>query len=358
MSRPDIGDVLDQLHSEGLLPGPVDAEALLSRMELTQPWYVRAMVGFGAWFASLMLISFIVGMSVAFDGGYLLIGGLLTVAGRTLRKSNESDFTTQVSLALGLSGQALFAFGVSKLLDHSVESEFLLVTIAVSGLMFWQFPDRTLRVLEVLFISSAATFLIYDLELNVLIPLIGPLLAGGMVYLQQTEGRWIVAGKRDLVRPAITGLMLSAFACLLLSTVYLLPELGVDFEFYPNPWISTALLGPLLLYLGHQLWPMLFVDNPTAVHTGQGLIVAVIATAWANPGLILALIVVIVGTRGGSRPWTGAGIGFLAVFTAMYFYGIEITLLVKSITLIATGTLILLARWLIAKLAVTENAHA
>ena len=141
----------------------------------------------------------------------------------------------QASLAVGLSGQALLAWGVSEILGRGIASEgFLLVTIATSGLMYWVFPDRTLRVLEMLFISSAAIILIYDWELNALIPFIGPLLAGAMVYLQQTEATRIVLGKDELARPAITGLMLSAFGCLLLSTIYLLPELGVGLRVLPE----------------------------------------------------------------------------------------------------------------------------
>jgi hypothetical protein len=41
----------------------------------------------------------------------------------------------------------------------------------------------------------------------------------------------------------------------------------------------------------------------------------------------------------------------------MYFYGIEISLLTKSVTLVATGAVILFSRWLILKLAGTEEGH-
>jgi len=351
MSRPaphKLGKVLDRLHAEGHIGNRALAEKMLARIESVQPWYVRTMVGFGAWLASLMLIGFVVGLSLAIDGSHIVIGAIMMLAGCWLRRKNHSDFMIQASLAVGLSGQALLAWGVSEILGGDVNSEaFLLMTIATSGLMFWTFPDRTLRVLETLFMSGAAAALIYHWRLNVLIPFMGPLLAAAMVYLQQTEARWVVSDKGELARAAMTGLMLSAFGCLLLSTVYLLPELGSDFEFYPQPWISTVLLGALLIYLGRRLWPALFGDNRAAITIGYALMLAVIAAAWVNPGLILALIVVIVGTRAGSRPMTGAGIGFLVVFTAMYFYGIEITLLTKSITLVATGTVILLARWLI-----------
>ena len=45
----------------------------------------------------------------------------------------------------------------------------------------------------------------------------------------------------------------------------------------------------------------------------------------------------------------GAGIAFLVVFIATYFYGIEVSMLTKSITLVATGAAVLAARWLLLK---------
>jgi uncharacterized membrane protein len=56
------------------------------------------------------------------------------------------------------------------------------------------------------------------------------------------------------------------------------------------------------------------------------------------------------------------GIAFLVLFIATYFYGIQVTMLTKSITLAATGTVILLARWLFVKMFSTplleDSAHA
>jgi hypothetical protein len=363
MSQVDLHKLVDQLHVEGFVRDRALAERALNQMDFAQPWYVRTMVGFGAWLASLMLISFIVGLSVAFNGGYFVIGGVMVLAGCYARRKTDSDFMVQASLAAGLSGQALIAYGLSEMLGHDVESrEFLLATFFTSGFMFWIFPDRTLRVLEALFMTTAAVILIYVWELKALIPLLGPLLAAAMVYLQQTEARWVVRNRGEQARAAMTGLMLGAFGCVLLSAVYLLPELGDDLEIYPRPWLSTLLLGGLLLDLGRRLWPQVFGENSAAAMAGYALMLAVIAAAWVNPGLILALIVIILGANSSSRALTGAGIGFLAVFTAMYFYGIEVSLLTKSITLVTTGIIILFSRWLILKLAGTdadsERAHA
>ncbi len=356
MSKVDINAVLDRLHGERLLTDRTMADTILAEMALVQPWYVRTMVGFGAWLASLMLIGFFTGIGIAFDGGYIVIGALLAGAGCYLRRNNDTDFMVQVSLAAALCGQALFAYGCTEVLGVGSMKGLLLLTMVVSTAMYWLFPDRTLRVLELLFIAAAAVASLYAWHLQEFVPVVGPLLVAAMLFLQHHEAKWVVSGKSDLMRPAINGLMLAAFGCLLMSAVYLLPELVQNLSLYPRPWISTLLLGVLLLYQGSRIWPVLFAGNRTAIFIGYGLTLAVIAAAWANPGLLLALIVVSAGTLAGSRSMVGAGIAFLVVFIAMYFYGIEVTMLTKSITLVGAGSVILIVRRIILTLTTAGTA--
>ena len=78
-----------------------------------------------------------------------------------------------------------------------------------------------------------------------------------------------------------------------------------------------------------------------------GSLLMVSAAAWAVPGLLLALIVILLGAASGNRLFTGVGIAFLVVFIASYFYGIQVSMLTKSITLMSTGGVVLVARWLL-----------
>ena len=72
--------------------------------------------------------------------------------------------------------------------------------------------------------------------------------------------------------------------------------------------------------------------------------------------LLLALIVTLLGAAAGQHTFAGAGIAFLAVFVTAYFYGMETTLLTKSITLVATGAAVLVARWIL--LLFVRDRHA
>lgn len=347
-----LENVLIDLEAAGALPESkaADAAALIERLAGVQPWYIRTMVGFGAWLASLLLIGFVAGFGLAL-GGSTVIGLALIIAATWIRRQGRfegNDFVLQCTLATSLAGQALFGWGLADLLPGDEIKTGCVILLAMSSLLFFVFPDRIHRVLMVLFAASALVMLVYAFEMNGAVPVIGPLFAAALVWLYSKRPALTSAGHGELVRPLASGLMLAAFGCLLLSTIYVLPELGNDFTFYPLPWISTVLLGALFMLVGYRVWPALLAGGNSASGPVIRLaMLAVIAAAWAAPGLLLALVVVLLGAGSGHRTFVGAGIAFLVVFVGAYFYGIEITMLKKSITLVISGIVILLARWLL-----------
>ena len=354
--------VVGGLRAERLLDEAkaAQAEALMGKLRAVQPWYVRAMVAAGAWLASLLLIGFVAGFGIMV-GGYVIVGLALIVGAVLLRRQNDNDFLVQATLATSLAGQALLAWGIAELGSGESIERLCGVVIVASGVLFFVFPDRIHRVLSVLFAASALAVLLYAWEWNAAVPVLGPAFAAALVLVYRRRAGLIAAGHGHLVRPLESGLMLSAFGSLLLSTVYLLPELDLEFVFYPRPWISTLLLGALFLYVASfTLQPLAEDAGKASIPVTYALMLAVIACAWAAPGLLLALIVTLLGAAAGQRTFAGAGIAFLAVFTTAYFYGMETTLLTKSITLTATGAAVLLARWILLAVGArtARDAHA
>jgi len=365
--------LISQLRSEGLLAQTVGedenraensptsnvndpVERYLKNTMDTQPWYIRSMVAFGAWVASLLLVLFFVGVGFIAEGAFLVIGLLLVGAATLLRYKYENDFLVQLTLACSLSGQALIAFGIVEIFDPDNGYGFTTFVIALSVLMFFIFPDRIHRVITVLVAAFALGALIigeHHLNIN---PFVGPLLAIAMVWFYQKQASFFASGKGHLVRPLITGLMLAAFGFLMISTVYILPSVYVSDSLYPRPWISTLMLGALLIYVGNIVWPHISVNpNSTATLIFFTILLVVIAAAWAIPGLLLALIVILLGVHSGDRLFIGAGLAFLVIFISAYFYGTQVSMLTKSITLISTGTVVLIARWLLLKLLTGSN---
>lgn len=344
-----LENVIDGLRQDSLISDEQVAQAgrFIEGLRAVQPWYVRAMVGFGAWLASLLLIGFVGGFSVAV-GGVILVGLTLIGAAVWLRRQSDHDFAVQATLAASLAGQGLFVWGVADLLPGDVVKLGCVVVLVVSTTLFFAFPDRIHRVLMVLFAMTALTVLIYAFKLNAIIPVLGPFVALALALVYRNRAVLSAGGQGHLLRPLENGLMLSAFGLLLLSTIYVLPELRTGFVFYPRPWISSILLGVLFLWVGHRTWTDLLEGRrATATLVVYGSMLAVVAAAWAMPGLLLALIVILLGAETSHRSFIGAGIVFLAIFVGAYFYGIEVPMLTKSITLVASGVAVLIARWLL-----------
>ena len=350
--RVELQQVVDGLRSEGLLPENSDdtVAAFFENLHETQPWYIRTMVGFGAWLASLLLIGFVGSIGFAADAGFVIVGVLFIGGAIFARVQSENDFVVQSALASSLAGQALLAFGIVEISGGNDFESVLSIVIILNGILFFVFPDRTHRVLSILIATSSLGFLLYSWKFNAVVPILGPVFAAAMVFFYKRQGAIIERGKGDLIRPLVTGLMLTAFGFLMLSTVYILPELAWEFAFYPRPWISSILLGALLLYMGTQVWPQIgALGGSPGMTVFYGLLVVITVTAWAIPGLLLALVVIMLGATSGNRVFIGAGITFLVVFIATYFYGIQVSMLTKSISLVATGAAVLAARWLLLK---------
>jgi len=351
-ARVQLQQVVDGLRAEGLLPENADetVAGFFENLHAVQPWYIRMMVGFGAWLASLLLIGFVGSIGFAADAGFVIVGALFIGGAIFARAKSDNDFVVQSALASSLAGQALLAYGIAEISAGNNFESILGIVIVLNTILFFVFPDRTHRVLSILIAAMSLAFLLYSWELNAIVPVLGPAIAAAMVFFYQRPGAIIESGNGQYIRPLISGLMLAAFGFLLLSTVYLLPELGSNFAFYPRPWISTLLLGALLLYMGTRVWPQIGnVGGSAEMAVFHGLLVVISAAAWAAPGLLLALIVVMAGASSGNRLFVGAGVTFLVVFIAAYFYGIQVSMLTKSISLVTTGAAVLAARWLLLK---------
>lgn len=360
-SQASLQQVVDSLTNEGLLQQDQvgQATAVANSLSGVQPWYVRTMVGFGAWLSSLLLIGFVGGIGLAAKGGFVIIGLGLMVAAVILRQRSDNDFMVQSTLATSLAGQGLLAYGIAEVTGGNDWEVVLMAAIPISTALFFLFPDRIHRVISVLIATTSLSILIFAWDLNFVVPFMGPAFAAFFVLLYKCQARIMGNGRGALVRPLMTGLMLTAFGYLMLTTIYILPEVRVDEVFYPRPWISTVLLGALFFYVGSLIWPQLSRDsNRNDSYVLYGLMLLIVIAAWANPGLLLALIVTMLGAASGNRSYIGAGIGFLVVFTGAYFYGIEISMLTKSMTLVASGVAVLLARWILLKTMQEVNTSA
>ncbi len=191
-ATPSVRAVFAALEHEGRVAAnwPERAIAALAAEADAPPWYVRVLVGFGAWLASLLLIAFVVMSVTDSESPMVAVGGVMMVAALGARFASGHDFVAQAALAVSLAGQALLAFG---LMRHGT-STVLWTVIGCQAALALVFPDRIHRFLSVLVAVSAAVVLLYYLKLQAGIPVLALALAAGFLGLQARQGFFIARG--------------------------------------------------------------------------------------------------------------------------------------------------------------------
>lgn len=355
---PNLHTVFATLADEGLIEAdwPTRVAAVVATETAAQPWFIRVITGLGAWIASLMLFAAVAISGLATTWIFLLLGLLLIVGSVKFHRVSEHDLARQFALATSLTGQLSFIWGVFSL-TKSIEMS-MLTLAGLQVVLIIMFHDLIHCFLSVLFATGAVFMLLYHWEIRSLLPVLAVGLAGAFTWLQLNEATYNRRAEGKRIRSVAYGLLGASLGTVMLSTVYILPELiSSDFTFYPHPWVSTVGFGVILLYLWHHL-----IIQPAGLSASRAwliylFMVFMIAASWPAPGVILSLVIILLGFGHAHRVLIGIGLAFFTVFVGAYFYGMEVTLLTKSMTLILTGVAILALRQVIAKVLPKDNGQ-
>jgi uncharacterized membrane protein len=352
--KPSLRDVLSQLQEEGALPVDAQAQAraaLATRPEAStgMPWFVRVLIGFGAWLASLFLLAFIaIGVTLAKEMGAIILGLLLTGAAALVRRSGNNVFLTQLALSTGLAGQALFIGGVWSLSDS--EATAALATFLLQGVLLVVYPDAIQRFLSTLFASLALIILLRLEAAGVLVDmtLVGLTLLAHLLLLQQ--GRLQAGSWGERVTPAAFGLVTALFSVLLLRTWFQ--------GFYGNlfrrgttelpPGVLTLGLAVVTLYSAWRVLEETEVEvGDTAGVTALAALALLAALTLRTPGVIAAAGVLMLGFHRRSVVLLGMAVLFILTFGVSYYYDLHLTLLAKSLALLGSGLVLLGLRFFV-----------
>jgi Domain of unknown function (DUF4401) len=312
-------------------------EALLSRGMLTEsagdtdpsptsdrPWYIGLLLGTAGWFAGIFALLFIfMALSLIHvqspDVGLGLVIGfvLLASAWGLFRIDHEGAFVSQLALALSIAGQFLMVLVIHEafLKGNESVSTIAIVALIVQVPLVFVMPNRLHRTMSTLFACAAwalaVRFILWDgpgsgsygaapspiaLAGFVIVWLpIGALLRG----LIRSEPAWMAAGRQDLVRPVATGLIVGLASGTLLS--YPLQSFTWLSHAPPENWLA---LLPLLSAL-----------------CAFGALVA--AFALGNRGLMGLCVVAVL------------------LHVSHFYYTLGTSLMLKALTMLALGTVLL-----------------
>jgi hypothetical protein len=339
--RPKLGELLDGLRREGLYEQVAEGalrDALRAGAARHAPWFVRLLLGIGAWVAGTLFLSFLYAVDAVEDGpSGIAIGAMLVAAALALRRwAGAGDFSEQLSLAFSVAGQGLVLWGVSDL--SSGEAAVAVAAMTLGLVLLALHPDRLHRFGSTVLACLSAAWLLYEWSVPGFVDGLTLVLAVATSWLWLREaslqsGRW-----SSWHIPVGFGVATSLFFLLLTS----MPS---DTDLPAAGWVSAAGLCALLLAVG---WTALeehgFDARSEPARAGAVAIVLLGLLLGRAPGILAALLVMLLAFHRRHLLLLGLATAFLIGFGSAFYYTLEMTLLAKSGILASSGALMLSVR--------------
>lgn len=309
----------------------------------SNPWFLRVLVGFGAWLAAIFFAISLGFMEIYRSQAAMLLFGTVSCGACAFFMRQElNEFTEQLCLAGSFVGQILLIVGLASIRTHFPEvTKIFTIIFVVEAVMILINSHSVMRFLSTVFASLALMGLFHrqnPLLIHALILVYAVFVVWGSFQLHRARtspaSQFFTTPTMELF---VRALSVSLILVLVLS---IMPE--TSRRYAVGSWmISGVGLGLLWIVATYLLWkkeqrPM----NSEFFVLGIGLVAFCAASANA-PGVITACLFCMLAYSLQNQLFLGTGILSLIVFLSAYYYHMNIDLLTKSIALIIPGILLL-----------------
>ncbi len=319
------------------------------------PWFVRVMLGFAGWIGALFLLSF-VGAALTFiirSSAASLMAGAIICAGVAVifRFSKGQDFAVQFGLATSFAGQALFIYGLMETFKWGNGFTYVCITVFMA----------VLAAIVANEIHRVATAFAASVSLGLAlwwygVPYLAPaLITSAMAVIWMHEFSW--ANRGSVLRPIGYSLVLAALysngVLLMHGYSWLLERRAVNIPVLArfSYWANILTIGAVFFYTVHRLLAREgFGIKDRSAQASLFAAATIAIVSYKAPGIAAGLVIVLLGYANANRVLGGLGVFSLIAYLALYYYQLQTTLLVKSASLMATGIVLLVARFALHRL--------
>lgn len=326
--------------------------------KLESPWFVKVLLAFSGWLASLFLLGFFgVGFEIIFKNNIVaaIIGSLMIVGAYFILRIPKNEFFEHMGLAASLAGQALITWSLFDGLNDRVAWVFVAVVQGVLAIVMPNFVHRVFSSFIAAFSFSAflSVFGAPYIFSSIVMFIAAWLWLHEFQYPKQTRkihaiGYGTVLGLIQLKGGSLFSFNLTGWRTVKTNT-----------ELWVQPWMAEVLAGVVLIYVVWQLLQRLGYRLPEPL-TITALVCTVIlsAVSMKAPGITVGMMILLLGFAGSNRILMGLGIVSLLFYISSYYYLLDASLLAKAQTLLITGVVLLLVRWLMLKMIRQEKEIA
>ncbi|MGP5176211.1 DUF4401 domain-containing protein [Psychrobacter immobilis] len=373
MKNQHSDNVLLQLQQLGLIDGNVidartgetSAKAAIANNHSQNdiPWFIQILFGLSGIVASLFLIAFLSLLLFGIDGfdsviALLITGLVLSAAGFVLfrnKQSRDNTFISSLALATSSAGQAYIGFALfDNNLSHPIDVWLFLLVQAVMTVIM---PNRIYRLLGSIMTLGLTVYLLNYYHLPELsLGLLALITTGSNLsrysLLQRIPSKW-----RADVFDIIKALGYASALMLLCVSVYFIAAehshslasyYGDTFRY--NYYLAQWLLTLASLYAAYLILKRYDVKllSAAGLFIGGAIVLLGIISIYVS-GLLATSLIIVIAIANSQRVLLGLGVTALVSYIFWYYYQLDTSLLVKSISMLVIGIALLLTRWLLIK---------
>lgn len=311
------------------------------------PWFVKGILAFSGWLAAVFILGSI-GLASArileHPVACLVIGSLFIFCSFRLVKIEENAFTENLGLAISIAGQVLVVFGLSQLTDWH-ESGICLLVFFLQVFLCYFMPSYTHRVLSAFFAMCSLYLALSFQSMSALF--YGPAL---LVCIFLWLNEFSYPSQMQRIRPVGYGCVLS-LVLLTGTRVFSTENLFWIGRRLPKMDLWVLQLTTQLLIAAAMLYLLMHLLKRYQIRlVSRAGIIAVLAVAVISvlsvfaPGVAIGISIMLLGFASAHRLLMALGVIALIFYTSSYYYQLDTTLLVKSLTMLAVGASLLIGR--------------
>ena len=371
------------LQQQGLIDAQNVNHELLSsaQSEARSPWFISLFFGMSGILASLFFIGF---LTLLLDNTGLLdstlavfiIGGILSVIGGFLfynARIRHSPFWNSLAFAITLAGQGYIAYAL--LASEIAEPLNIMLLLLVQLLMTVAIPNFIYRLLSATLALSCLFYLLNYYHLSeISLGLLA--LITSVTHLQRYTLAAFIPTKWRMNALEIMSAIgyASAYVLLSVSVYFIAAEYGNSFAnfnsldsygeaFSYNYYLAQGLLTLASLYAAYLILKRYHIKllSAAGLLISAAIVLLGIMSIYVS-GLLATSLIIIIATANSQRVLLGLSVIALVGYIFWYYYQLDTSLLVKSVSLFVIGIALLLLRWLLiksyfAKIKLSANDH-